>query len=70
MKLLEKLPDVRYIDVGGGLGVPEKVGQPGLDMSALDAVLAEIKQGCGGRSLFLEPGRFIVAQAGVHRSRA
>ena len=28
LKLLEQLPDVRYIDVGGGLGVPEKAGQP------------------------------------------
>ena len=65
LKLLERLPDVRYIDVGGGLGVPEKAGQPGLDLTALDAALAEIKQGCGGRSLLLEPGRFIVAQAGV-----
>jgi bifunctional diaminopimelate decarboxylase / aspartate kinase len=65
LKLLEKLPDVRYIDVGGGLGVPEKAGQPPFDLKALDTALAEIKQGCGGRSLFLEPGRFIVAQAGV-----
>jgi diaminopimelate decarboxylase/aspartate kinase len=65
LKLLEKLTEVRYIDVGGGLGVPEKAGEPGLDLQALDAVLAEIKQGSGGRSLFLEPGRFIVAQAGV-----
>jgi diaminopimelate decarboxylase/aspartate kinase len=65
LKLLEKLPDVRYLDVGGGLGVPEKAGQPGLDLQALDAALAEVKQGCGGRALFLEPGRFIVAQAGV-----
>ncbi len=65
LKLLEKLPDVRYIDVGGGLGVPEKTGQPGFDMAALDAALGEIKQGCGGRSLFLEPGRYVVAQAGV-----
>jgi len=65
LKLFERLPDVRYVDVGGGLGVPEKVGQPGLDLEALDAVLTEVKQGCAGRSLFLEPGRFIVAQAGV-----
>jgi len=65
LKLLERLPDVRYIDVGGGLGVPEKVGQPGLDFRALDAALKEIKQSCGGRALWLEPGRFIVAQAGV-----
>ena len=65
LKLLEKLPEVRYIDVGGGLGVPEKAGQPGFDLAALDAALGEVKQGCGGRSLFLEPGRFIVAPAGV-----
>jgi diaminopimelate decarboxylase/aspartate kinase len=65
LKLLDRLPDVRYIDVGGGLGVPEKTGQPGLDLQALDAVLTEVKQGCGGRELFLEPGRFVVAQAGV-----
>jgi diaminopimelate decarboxylase/aspartate kinase len=63
--LVKRFPDVKYIDVGGGLGVPEKAGQPGLDMKALDIALAEVKQGCGGRSLFLEPGRFIVAQAGV-----
>jgi diaminopimelate decarboxylase/aspartate kinase len=65
LKLLERLPEVRYLDVGGGLGVPEKVGQPGLDLRALDAALKEIKQGCGDRQLWLEPGRFIVAQAGV-----
>jgi diaminopimelate decarboxylase/aspartate kinase len=69
LKLLERLPDVRYVDVGGGLGVPEKLGQPGLDLAALDAALAEIKHGAGGRSLFLEPGRFIVAQAGVLLAR-
>jgi diaminopimelate decarboxylase/aspartate kinase len=65
LKLLERLPDVRHIDVGGGLGVPEKAGQPGLDLKALDAALAEVKESCAGRSLFLEPGRYIVAQAGV-----
>lgn len=69
LRLLEKLPDVRHVDVGGGLGVPEKTGQSGLDLRALDAALGEIKQGCGGRSLWLEPGRFIVAQAGVLLAR-
>jgi len=69
LKLLERFPDVRYIDVGGGLGVPEKSGQPGIDLRALDARLAEVKQGCGDRQLWLEPGRFIVAQAGVLLAR-
>jgi diaminopimelate decarboxylase/aspartate kinase len=69
LKLLEKLPDIQHIDVGGGLGVPEKAGQPGLDLRALDSVLGEIKNGCAGRALWLEPGRFVVAQAGVLLAR-
>jgi bifunctional diaminopimelate decarboxylase / aspartate kinase len=69
LKLLEPFPDVRFVDVGGGLGVPEKTGQPGLDMRALDTTLREIKQSLGGRALWLEPGRFVVAQAGVLLAR-
>lgn len=65
IKLLESLPDVRYIDVGGGLGVPEKAGQAPLDLRALDSRLLEVKNGLGGRELWLEPGRYVVAQAGV-----
>jgi len=62
---LERFPEVRYIDLGGGLGIPEKPGQRPLDLDELDAELAELKQIAGGRELWLEPGRFIVAQAGV-----
>jgi diaminopimelate decarboxylase/aspartate kinase len=69
LELFEQLPDVRHVDVGGGLGVPERMGQAGLDMRALAAALAEIKRGCGDRSLWLEPGRFVVAQAGVLLAR-
>ena len=69
VELFKHLPDVRYVDVGGGLGVPERLGQAGLDMRALGAALAEVKRGCGGRALWLEPGRFIVAQAGVLLAR-
>ena len=47
----------------------EDRASPASTWRALDAVLAEIKQGCGGRSLFLEPGRFVVAQAGVLLAR-
>jgi diaminopimelate decarboxylase/aspartate kinase len=69
LKLLERLPDVRRVDVGGGLGVPEKAGQSGLDLRALDAALKEIKDGLGDRELWLEPGRYVVAQAGVLLAR-
>jgi diaminopimelate decarboxylase/aspartate kinase len=69
IKLLERLPDVRYVDVGGGLGVPEKTGQAPLDLRALDAVLREVKNGLGDRALWLEPGRYVVAQSGVLLAR-
>jgi diaminopimelate decarboxylase/aspartate kinase len=58
-------PDVQYLDVGGGLGVPEKPGQRPLDMAALDASLAAIRAAAPEYELWLEPGRYIVAEAGV-----
>ena len=69
LRLLEQLPDVRHVDVGGGLGVPEKAGQPPLDLRALDGALREVKNGLGDRELWLEPGRYVVAQAGVLLAR-
>ena len=39
----ELFPHVTVLDVGGGLGVPEKPGQSPLDLEALDAMLAKVK---------------------------
>lgn len=61
----QELPDVRMLDLGGGLGVPEKPGQGGLDMAALNASVAELKSAHPQFELWLEPGRYVVAQAGV-----
>jgi diaminopimelate decarboxylase/aspartate kinase len=61
----EDFPDLRYLDLGGGLGVPEKAGQPPLDMAAVDRGLAEIRAARPGLELWLEPGRYLVAEAGV-----
>jgi len=61
---------VRVVDLGGGLGVPEKPGQAPLDLVAFDASLASLQAllppGC---ALWLEPGRFLVAEAGVLLAR-
>lgn len=62
-------PDVRILDLGGGLGVPEKPGQAPLDLAALDAALARFKAAHPGYALWLEPGRFVVAEAGVLLAR-
>ena len=67
--LCQTFADVRFVDVGGGIGVPERVGQPDFDLRALGEALAHVKQNLPGRELWLEPGRFLVAQAGVLLAR-
>ena len=57
--------DVRYLDLGGGLGVPEKPGQQPLDIDALNSGLSEILALWPDCELWLEPGRYLVAEAGV-----
>lgn len=65
LELCKRFPGVRHLDIGGGLGIPERPGQVPLDLEALDAELATLKADAGGREIWLEPGRFIVGQAGV-----
>ena len=61
---------VRTVDLGGGLGVVEKPGQVPLDLAAFDASLASLQAllpaGC---ALWLEPGRYVVSEAGVLLAR-
>jgi diaminopimelate decarboxylase/aspartate kinase len=58
-------PSVTVVDVGGGLGVPDRTDGAALDMEAMARALATVKASLGGKQLWLEPGRFLVAQAGV-----
>jgi diaminopimelate decarboxylase/aspartate kinase len=58
-------PQVRIVDLGGGLGIPEKPGQDALDMALIDESIASIKAENPDYELWLEPGRYVVAEAGV-----
>jgi len=62
-------PAVRAIDVGGGLGVPERAEQPGVDLAGLDTLLAAVRAEHPQLEVWLEPGRFLVATAGVLLAR-
>ncbi|HEX9668314.1 MAG TPA: bifunctional aspartate kinase/diaminopimelate decarboxylase [Thermoanaerobaculia bacterium] len=64
-----RFPELRALDVGGGLGVPEKPGQRPLDLAALDAGLARVKAANQDLELWIEPGRYLVAGAGVLLAR-
>jgi len=67
--LAAQFPDVRVIDVGGGLGVPERAEQPGVDLGRLDTLLQAVRAEYPGLELWMEPGRYLVAGAGVLLAR-
>ena len=64
-QLQERFKDVRVLDLGGGLGVPEKSTEPTVDLKALAAVIADLKGKYPNVAFWIEPGRYLVAQAGV-----
>lgn len=65
IQMAERFGDVRTLDLGGGLGVVERAGQQPLDLTAVDESLAQIRRAHPRFELWLEPGRFLVARAGV-----
>jgi diaminopimelate decarboxylase/aspartate kinase len=62
-------PGIRVIDVGGGLGVPERAEQPGVDLAGLDTLLTAVRAEHPRLAVWLEPGRYLVATAGVLLAR-
>ena len=60
---------VRVIDVGGGLGVPERTEQPGVDLAALDTLLTAVRAEYPRLEVWLEPVRYLVSSAGVLLAR-
>lgn len=62
-------PHLRLINVGGGLGVPEMGGDPVLDLASVDASLSTFAALHDDLELWMEPGRFLVSEAGVLLAR-
>lgn len=60
-----RFPDATVLNLGGGLGLAEKPGQQPLDMAVLDESLLAVKSRYPHLSLWLEPGRFLVAESGI-----
>jgi bifunctional diaminopimelate decarboxylase / aspartate kinase len=63
--IAEKIGSVRALNIGGGLGVPSRADEAPLDLAALGVALAEVKTAYPQFELWAEPGRFLVADAGV-----
>ncbi|HET7611802.1 MAG TPA: aspartate kinase [Rhodanobacteraceae bacterium] len=67
--IADRIGTVRCLNLGGGLGVPSHPGEAELDLDVLDSALAEVRRTCPQYELWLEPGRWLVADAGVLLAR-
>ena len=68
LEVLPQFADVRVVDLGGGLGVPDRRGKPAFDLERLDELLAETAA-AHNVEIWLEPGRYLAAECGVLMTR-
>lgn len=61
----EQLGSIEALNLGGGLGVSSNPQASPFDMDALSQALAEVKAMVPQYSLWMEPGRYLVADGGV-----
>jgi diaminopimelate decarboxylase/aspartate kinase len=69
LDVAHQLPDVRCIDLGGGLGVPDSQQRAGVDLQQLGTALRAVRERRSEIEFWLEPGRYFVAAAGVLLAR-
>ena len=60
-----RFPHVKFVDLGGGLGVPYRPDEERLDLQALRQVIETLRSQRPDLQFWIEPGRFLVANAGV-----
>jgi diaminopimelate decarboxylase/aspartate kinase len=63
--IAERIGSIEVIDIGGGLPIPYTEDDEPFDLDAWGVGLAEIKAAYPGYRLAIEPGRYLVAEAGV-----
>jgi bifunctional diaminopimelate decarboxylase / aspartate kinase len=63
--LAKRFPDVAIVDLGGGIGVPDQLGHSEIDLAVLDQGVARLVQDFPHIEFWMEPGRYLVARAGV-----
>ncbi|MBD8526073.1 bifunctional aspartate kinase/diaminopimelate decarboxylase [Pseudomarimonas arenosa] len=63
--IADSIGSVEFVDVGGGLGVAYEPGADPFDLEGYAAALAELKQNWPHYQLWVEPGRYLVAESGA-----
>ncbi|TYP92787.1 aspartate kinase [Fodinibius salinus] len=64
-RVAKELGGVQILDLGGGFGIPENDSQSLLGISEVNKSLNEFKEAHPQYELWVEPGRYLVAAAGV-----
>lgn len=67
-RLRERCETFRHIDIGGGLGIPYRPGEPPFDLDAFRRRVAPLLRDTGLEAS-MEPGRFLTGNAGILVSR-
>jgi diaminopimelate decarboxylase/aspartate kinase len=65
LDLSKLFPRLQSIDIGGGFGVADGQDHTTLDVAELDTVLLAARQSRPGIAVWIEPGRYLVANAGA-----
>jgi diaminopimelate decarboxylase/aspartate kinase len=63
--LAKQFPEAAVVDLGGGIGVPDQLGHGEIDLGALDRGVAGLARDFPHLEFWMEPGRYLVAKAGV-----
>lgn len=63
--LCHRFPSVRLLNLGGGFGVPQKPDDARLEMAKVKQSLVAFRAEYPEIDLWVEPGRYLVAEAGV-----
>ena len=67
-ELAERVGDIEFLDLGGGFGVPYRPDEPPLDIEAAAEMIREVTAGVDA-TVAVEPGRYLVADAGALLTR-
>jgi len=63
-RFVDECPDLRYLNLGGGLGIPLAEGDEPLDLSAWSAIISR-QFGNSNLRICIEPGDYLVKDAGI-----
>lgn len=64
-EVAERFPEATVLDLGGGLGVPSHDGEAPFDLEGMNQALLAVRERFPKYRVWLEPGRYLVAEAGV-----